>query len=386
MCIDPEISQTEVSRRGLLRIGGGLAVGAGAAGWMAPSMAQAAVSRGHTHTNRVVLLGVAGGPPPEIDRAGISSAVVVGDRVYVVDCGRGSVTQYAQSRLKFRNLKGIFVTHLHADHVIDFYDYAALPGFGVNDSDDGIVPPTGTDPRVQVYGPGSAGGLPPADDPALPTIAEGNPTPGIADLFRLQTEAFAYSTNLFMRRAGIPDPRTLFDIHEISHPDTLVADYNNRAPDMEPFVIHDDGVVRVSAILVPHGPVYPSYAFRFDSEEGSVVFSGDTAASDNIVRLAQGADMLVHEVIDFNFYVNFLGLDPALLQHLLRSHTDVHDLGPIAERAEVDHLVLTHLVPADPRLMSAGTWRKNVQPGYSGRVHVGDDLMSLPLLRRRRAG
>ncbi|MEI2821441.1 MAG: MBL fold metallo-hydrolase, partial [Marmoricola sp.] len=78
------------------------------------------MSAGHRHDPRVVLLGVAGGPPPEIGRAGISSALVIGDRVYVIDCGRGAVTQYAQARLKFKNLRGIFVTHLHADHVIDF--------------------------------------------------------------------------------------------------------------------------------------------------------------------------------------------------------------------------------------------------------------------------
>jgi ribonuclease BN (tRNA processing enzyme) len=66
---------------------------------------------------------------------------------------------------------------------------------------------------------------------------------------------------------------------------------------MEPFTVVDDGVVMVSAVLVPHGPVFPAFAFRF-TPEGSVVFSGDTAASENVVRLVHGADVLVHEVID----------------------------------------------------------------------------------------
>lgn len=382
MCVPLQLTEAEVSRRGLLGLGAGLAAGATL---LTESEAHAVprVLLDHRHTSRVVLLGVAGGPPPEIDRAGIASALVIGDRVYVIDCGRGAVTQYAQARLAFKNLRGIFITHLHADHVINFYDFVALPGFGVNDSDDGIVPPAAGRQRVQVYGPGPAGGLPPADDPALGTINPDNPTPGISDLYRLQLASYAYSTNLFMRRAGIPDPGTLFDVHDVMPPATTGADWTNRAPDMEPFLVMDDGFVRVTAVLVPHGPVFPSYAFRFDSEEGSVVFSGDTAYSENVIRLAHGADMLVHEVIDFNFYVNFLGLDPALLQHLLRSHTDVHDLGPLAERAEVDRLVLTHLVPADPTLMSDREWRRNAQRGYSGRVFVGDDLMSLPLARAR---
>lgn len=383
MCVPLQLTEAEVSRRRLLGLGAGLAAGATLL-TEAEANAVPAALRSHRHTSRVVLLGVAGGPPPEIDRAGIASALVIGDRVYVVDCGRGAVTQYAQARLAFKNLRGIFVTHLHADHVINFYDFVALPGFGVNDSNDGILPPGAGQERVQVFGPGPAGGLPPADDPTLPTINPDNPTPGISDLYRLQMASYAYSTNLFMRRAGIPDPASLFDVHDVMPPAAVGADWTNRAPAMEPFLVMDDGFVRVTAVLVPHGPVFPSYAFRFDSEEGSVVFSGDTAYSENVIRLARGADMLVHEVIDFDFYVDFLGLDPALLEHLLRSHTDVHDLGPLAELAEVDRLVLTHLVPADPRLMSDREWRRNAQVGYSGRVHVGDDLMSLPLRTRRR--
>ncbi len=386
MCVPNEISEAEFSRRGLLGLGGaGLA--AAATGTLLTSAEAQAVPKPllrHRHTSRVVLLGVAGGPPPEIDRAGIASALVIGDRVYVVDCGRGAVTQYAQARLAFKNLRGIFVTHLHADHVINFYDFVALPGFGVNDSNDGVLPPSGGQRKVQVYGPGRAGGLPPADDPTLPTIAPDLATPGMTDLYNFQMASYAYSTNLFMRRAGIPDPNSLFEIHDLMPPAEVGADWTNRAPDMEPFVVMDDGFVKVTAVLVPHGPVYPSYAFRFDSEEGSVVFSGDTAKSANVVRLAQGADMLVHEVIDFNFYVNFLGLDPSLLQHLLRSHTDVRDLGPLAEQAQVDRLVLTHLVPADPKLMSDGQWKRNAKKGYSGQVFVGDDLMSLPLRHPRR--
>lgn len=382
MCVPMQLTEAEVSRRGLL----GLTAAAAAATTPLLTAAEArAVPTpllAHRHSSRVVLLGVAGGPPPEIDRAGVASALVIGDRVYVVDCGRGSVTQYAQARLAFKNLRGIFITHLHADHVIDFYDFFTLAGFGANDSGDGILP-SGDRKTVQVYGPGSAGGLPSPEDPSFPTIAPANPTPGIADLARLQMESYAYSTNLFMRRAGIPDPRALFDIHEIQNPTSLGATWENRSPDMEPFLVMDDGFVRVTATLVPHGPAFPSYAFRFDSEEGSVVFSGDTAYSENVIRLAQGADMLVHEVIDIDFYVKFLGVDPALLSHLERSHTDVHRLGELAERSAVDRLVLNHLVPADPRLMSDRQWRKNAKRGFSGQVFVGDDLMTLPLRGRR---
>ena len=51
-------------------------------------------------------------------------------------------------------------------------------------------------------------------------------------------------------------------------------------------------------MLVQHAPVFPAFGFRFDTPDGSVVFSGDTGPCDNVVRLARGADVLVHEVID----------------------------------------------------------------------------------------
>jgi hypothetical protein len=127
-----------------------------------------------------------------------------------------------------------------------------------------------------------------------------------------------------------------------------------------------------------------------------VVFSGDTAASDNVVRLAHGADLLVHEVIDIDSYERFLGLPPALLEHLRESHTDVTELGPLAERADVDTLVLTHLVPADPLLVSGdatsagatagGCWWATTcsTSGYTGpRIISGD---SRPARRRRPHG
>ena len=78
MCIDVPIHQAELSRRGLLGLGGlgAAAAGAGTLVTSAPAAAAPPAALGHRHSSRVVLLGVAGGPPPEIDRAGIASALV----------------------------------------------------------------------------------------------------------------------------------------------------------------------------------------------------------------------------------------------------------------------------------------------------------------------
>ncbi|MFD3561264.1 MBL fold metallo-hydrolase [Streptomyces sp. NPDC058686] len=364
---------------GLGAVLGGCASAEAGPGNKGAAVTTSAVSAGAAgNGDRLVLLGTAGGPPPEVDRTGIASALVIGDRVYLVDCGRSAVTQYGRSGLKYKNLKSVFITHLHADHIADYHNFLLLAGFGVNDSDDGI---TGT---VDVYGPGPAGALPPKfKGGKAPTVAPDDPTPGLKVLTDKQIEAFAYSTNVFLRDSGIPDVRDLVRVHEIDLPDVGADPLKKTAPDMKPFEVMDDGTVRVTAILVPHGPVFPSFAYRFDTPAGSVVFSGDTSLTDNMVRLARGADVLVHEVIDLDAYRDF-GIPTALLDHLKVSHTDVKDIGPLAERCGVETLVLSHIVPADKKIVSADSWRRRAQKGFSGRVVVGDDLDEVPLGRAHR--
>src|ERR1700727_3515585 len=68
-------------------------------------------------TTELVLLGTAGAPMPVAGRGGIASALVVGDRVFVIDCGRGSPSAFAGAGLRFSRLEAVFLTHLHADHV-----------------------------------------------------------------------------------------------------------------------------------------------------------------------------------------------------------------------------------------------------------------------------
>lgn len=367
--------ERSVPRRGLL---GGAA--AAAAGLALPTLAagRAAAAPAHPRKGtRLVLLGTAGGPPPEPGRMGIASALVVDGRVHLIDAGRGAVSQYLAAGLRYQDLTSAFITHLHADHISDLHNFFLLPGFGGNDENDGV---TGT---VGLYGPGPAGALPPKFGGGhVATVAPKDPTPGLATLMSKQVEAFAYSTNVFMRDSGIPDVRDLMRVHEIEPPAVGADPLGPTAPDMDPFLVMDDGTIRVTAVLVPHGPVFPSYAYRFDTPDGSVVFSGDTSATQNIVRLARGADVLVHEVIDIDFYKS-ADLSDALLDHLRVSHTDVTEIGPLAEQAGVDTLVLTHLVPANPALVSTGSWQRRAGKGFSGRVVVGEDLQSLPLRRTR---
>lgn len=324
----------------------------------------------------LLLLGTLAGPMVEKARVGIASVLVVNGSAYVVDCGRSSVTQYGLTGLELSAIRNIFITHLHSDHIADYYNFALIGGVIANAAGDKLEGPVG------VYGPGSAGGLRPPNfpDPNLPVVAPDSPTPGTAEMTQRLHEAYAYTSNIFIRdngpTGGPPDPRTLFDVHDIALPD-VDASHTNTSPPMEPFLVMEDENVTVTATLVPHGPVFPSFAFRFDTAHGSVTFSGDTRLSENFDRLALGTDTLVHEAIN----VQGSDLPPAFVEHNLESHVEVQEVGAIAERAGAARLVLTHLGDYTGSI-DARQWHAWAQEGYSGDVIVGHDLQRIVLATR----
>jgi ribonuclease BN (tRNA processing enzyme) len=373
-CYSPIIEHpaSRPSRRGLMAGGiTGLAAGAlfGSTGTAAAdtSAPKARVgARSLSKGMHVVTLGTMGGPPPVVDRAGISTAVLVDGTVYLVDAGRAAVTQYTRSGLPFANLAAMFITHLHADHVADYFNFFLLGGLYNPQQHDTLAGP------IPVYGPGPAGGLPPTfGGGTSPTTNPDNPTPGLLSFTDDSANAFAYSTNVFMRDSLIRETRSLADVHEVVIPD-VGANYQNRAPAMTPFVVMEDERIRVTAVLVPHGPVFPAFAYRFDSDHGSVTLSGDTTYSSNLVALASNTDILVHEAI------NIRGWDgpPALKNHLLESHVEVQKVGGIAEAARAKALVLSHMGDFTSEFIDTKVWSRLAQQGYGGRVSVGADLHS----------
>ena len=316
-----------------------------------------------------MLLGTAGGPLPSPSRSGIATAVVIGDRVHVVDCGTGVARQLRQARL-LSQVERVFLTHLHSDHVCDYFNLFLLGWPILQDN-----------PPVAVYGPGSAGpmcALPAEDDePAIPLVCPDDPTPGLVDVTSAHVRANAFDLNIRMRDSGRSDLTELIRPFEIAVPPE--AGPFEVAPAMEPVVVVEDDDVRVTAILVDHAPVFPAFAFRFDTAAGSIVISGDTAPSANLVALAGGADILVHEVYDDS--VPFEDEDTweadQRLQHLVSSHTPLSEVGRVAAEAGVGRLVLTHFIPGDDDLPD-DHWVKGVTD-FAGEVVVGHDLMELRL-------
>ncbi|WP_213956143.1 MULTISPECIES: MBL fold metallo-hydrolase [unclassified Variovorax] len=339
-------------------------------------------ARSRPRTN-LVLLGTAGGRTSwnGTPLAGIASALEVDGDVYLVDFGEGWARRYFQARLgaRFGNqgmaaLRAAFITHMHADHVIG---YPSLFTFGMTDGLANRKVP------MKVFGPGRRGApipIPGPDQTAAGTlVAPGNPNPGTVDMTELVIQTFASDINTGMREGRKPDPHSLVQAFDIRLPDGLAVDPNaETAPSMEPVLVYEDEKVRVTAVLVSHAPEFLCFAYRFDTADGAVVFSGDTGPDKNLVRLARGADVLVHEVIDTAWIDSFLpkprnaGAE-AVARHLVHSHTAAEDVGGVAQAAGVKTLVLNHFGPADA---SPQRWAR-AQDGFTGRLIVGNDLMRI---------
>jgi ribonuclease BN (tRNA processing enzyme) len=151
---------------------------------------------------------------------------------------------------------------------------------------------------------------------------------------------------------------------------------------MDPFTVFRDDLVHVTAILVQHAPMAPAYAFRFDTTDGSVVFSGDTGVCDNLVILADGANVLVHEVIDEHWVADRYAGDTgpvarAMVAHHTRAHTSIADVGRVARKAGVATLVLTHFVPGE---LDRPRWHEAAGE-FDGTLIVGADLDRIPVAR-----
>jgi ribonuclease BN (tRNA processing enzyme) len=194
----------------------------------------------------------------------------------------GAPSAYADAGLDFSRLEAVLLTHLHVDHVGDLPG-TLLYGWGVRVRDGRDLAP------VRVYGPSRPKALPSGDATfhRQTTIDPELPDPGTADLIRHILAGYAYHLNVMPLDASMPDAGALVRAHDIDVP--------------LPAVVFDDGNVRVSAVAVTHGRAVPALAYRFDTPDGSVAFSGDTTVNEDLISLAQGADILVHQVADLDY-------------------------------------------------------------------------------------
>jgi ribonuclease BN (tRNA processing enzyme) len=158
------------------------------------------------------------------------------------------------------------------------------------------------------------------------------------------------------------------------------------APLVHPHELHNGGPVmsndqvKVTATLVHHPPVVPAFAYRFDAADRSIVISGDTAPSGNLVKLARGADVLVHSVMYPPAVDRLVARVPnatALKASILAHQTSAEDIGRLAQAAGVKTLVLSHFVPPDDPEVTDQMWIDAARVHYRGSVIIGKDLLEI---------
>lgn len=278
---------------------------------------------------RLILLGTAGGPTPKKNRAAPSQVIMIDGEAFVIDCGNGVAQQFVKAGLKLSSLRHIFITHHHSDHNADYGNLMLLAWAA------------DLNHRIDTYGP--------------------KPIVRMTKLF-LQLNAYDIHTRI--EDEGRENLVKMIYPHEIQNDG----------------VIFDNGRTKVSCVSAVHPPVSPSFAYRFDHRGKSIVISGDTTYSENVVKLAQGADILVHEVMHVQALDKLLASEAQatrLKEHLLASHSNFEQVGRVATEAKVKKLVLSHFVPGGDSSISDQDWIAGVRPYFAGEIIVAHDLMNL---------
>jgi len=278
---------------------------------------------------RLILLGTGGGPRPRKANSAPAQVIVVNDTAYVVDCGNGVARQLVFAGVPLATLRHVFITHHHSDHNADYGNLLWLAWTA------------GLRTRVDTWGP-----------------------PPLEKMTNLFFEMNAYDINTRIADEGRVPLVPLVHVHELTQGGAVMQDEN----------------VKVTAALVHHPPVVSSFGYRFDAADRSIVISGDTAPSDNLIKLAQGADLLVHEALYVPGVDRLVARVPnaaALKQSIMSHHTTAEDAGRVAKAAGVKTLVLSHLVPADDPAIADQMWIDAARVHFQGPVVVGKDLLEL---------
>lgn len=143
------------------------------------------------------------------------------------------------------------------------------------------------------------------------------------------------------------------------------------AKDVDQGVVYENEGIKVTAFLVDHGPVAPAFGYRIDFAGHSIVLSGDTRYSENLIHFSEGVDVLIHEVIDPGaFRVENPSTSTERIQTVVAHHTTPEQAGTIFARVKPKLAVYSHIVPGGTTGLIDLTRKK-----YSGPLEVGEDLM-----------
>jgi len=265
-----------------------------------------------------------GSPTPAMNRFGPSTLVEAGEQKFLFDAGRGALQRLTQLGMRWQDVQGIFLTHLHSDHLV------GLPDLWLTGS---FLPPGRKSP-LRVWGP-----------------------TGTRRMVAQLELTFEYDVRI--RQA---DDR-------LSAEGVAIA-----AEDISEGVVYEKGGVKIIAFEVDHKPV-KAFGYRIDYAGHSVVLSGDTTVSENLIRHAQSVDLLVHEVAAPES-MRRAGVPQARMNQILEQHTTPEQAGEIFSKlkpklAVYSHIILPSATDSDLLVPTRKT--------YSGIVEVGEDLMVIEI-------
>jgi ribonuclease Z len=279
---------------------------------------------------KVILLGT-GAPVPRIERFGPSTLVEAGSETLLFDCGRGVTQRLWQLQIPLRNMTAVFLTHLHSDHIV------GIPDLWLT----GWLPPAYGRRTVpfRVWGP-----------------------LGTKEMMAHLEKAYQADIRIRTEDEHLP-PQGVAILAE----------------DITEGVVYDHNGVKVTAFDVDHGAaIKPALGYRIDYGGRSVVISGDTRFSENLIRFATGADVMVHEVAAAK--EELLSQSEAA-RRIIGHHTTPEDAGKVFDRVKPKLAVYTHIVllTTDPTI-SAPTVQDLItltRKTYAGPLEVGEDLMTV---------
>jgi len=264
---------------------------------------------------KVTLLGT-GGPLPRVERFGPSTLVQAGGRAFLFDCGRGTAQRLFQLG-QLRDSNALFLTHLHSDHVVGIPDLWLTGWFQGRKAPFRVWGPTGTQEMVS----------------------------------HLQ-KAYQFDIRV---RSSAPE-------------DLPSSGVTLTAKNIAEGIVYDDGAVKVEAFTVDHGPVKPSFGYKIEAMGYSVVLSGDTRASENVVRFARGTDVLIHSAI----VVPEAERDSERVRSARQLLATAEEVGRVFDRVKPRLAVYSHYNSVEGLVARTRT-------AYAGPLEVAEDLMAIEI-------
>jgi len=272
----------------------------------------------------LVLLGT-GCPQCDPDRRGPASLVRHGGLNFLVDCGSGVTQRLVEAGASGAAIDALLLTHLHTDHLVDFYQLVISSWHQGRDRPQRVFGPEGTRRFVE----------------------------GTMELWRTERE---------LRIAHEKRPSTrAFEI---------------AVTEIGPGGFWDEDGVRIEAVAVAHQPVRQAFGFVFAAGGRRLALSGDTTRCPALIEAARGADALLHECFIHREMRVGPGRSAEGMRNIAAYHTLSDVVGKVATEAGVGMLILNHFVPTR---FDRGALAAEVRRDWRGPLAIGEDLMRYDL-------